>query len=104
MNRRSKVMALSSAALGVLVLAAVGIIFAKDRILERWYLQQLGTGGEAATKRALEMLASVGSEESLLKITEFHLHDFLDRHIPASFALIGAPLDAITVVTPIGPR
>src|SRR5207247_7059484 len=104
MKLRGKVIALSTAAVGLVVLVAVGIIFAKDRILEKWYLQQLGTGGEAATKRALEMLARVGSEESLLKITEFHLHDFPDRHIPASFELIGAPLDAITVVHAIGRR
>src|SRR2546426_2836071 len=104
MKHRGKTIAFSTVAVGIVVLAGAGIIFSKDRILEKWYLRQLGTGGEAATKRALEMLARVGSEESLLKITEFHLHDFPDRHIPASFELIGVPLDAITVVHAIERR
>src|SRR2546428_4218882 len=69
MNRRGKLLALSTVAVGLVVLVGAGIL-SKDRILEKWYLRQLKRGDEKARDDALVELAKVGSEESLLEITE----------------------------------
>ena len=67
---KGRAIALSTVALGVVVLVAAGIV-SKDRILEKWYLYQLDTGGPEAKEQALEILARVGSEESYLRMIEY---------------------------------
>src|SRR5437867_8088553 len=74
MKRRGKTIALSAVAVGLVVLVAAGIV-SKDRILEKWYLHQLETGTPEAKEQALQILAKVGSEESLMKLEEYRLHD-----------------------------
>src|SRR5256885_659561 len=74
MVHKGKTIALSTVAVGLVVLVAAGIV-SKDRILEKWYLHQLETGTPEAKEQALQILAKVGSEESLMKLEEYRLHD-----------------------------
>lgn len=68
-KRKGRAIALSTAAMGLLVLVAAGIL-SKDRIVEKWYLWRLETGDPGEKERALEILANVGSEESYLRMIE----------------------------------
>ena len=64
MKRRSKVVALSTAAVCVLVLV-VAAFAAKDRIREEWYLRQLNFGGAAHREMAASRLADMKSAKSI---------------------------------------
>jgi len=66
---RGKILALSTIAIGLVVLVAAGIL-SKDRILEKWYLHQLRTGPAIIIDYVLEDLAMVGSEEAFIELSE----------------------------------
>ena len=59
-NRRGKAIALSTAAVGLVVLVAAGIA-GKDWILETWYLRQLMCGSDHEKLYAAEKLAGIRS-------------------------------------------
>lgn len=60
MRRKGKAFAVAAVGLGLAVLVGVGIA-SKDRILEKWWLHKLKTGGEREKETAARALARVKS-------------------------------------------
>jgi HEAT repeat protein len=76
MTPRGKAIALSTAAVGLVVLVMAGIV-AKDRILEEWYLHKLRLGDDQEKLYAAEKLAeikSVSAVPALLGCLRVELH------------------------------
>ncbi|HVR75361.1 MAG TPA: hypothetical protein VMT52_13580, partial [Planctomycetota bacterium] len=67
MAKRGKILTFLLAAMGLLVLAAAGIV-AWPRLEEEWWLHRLRTGDEGQRQRAAERLGQLGSMRALPEI------------------------------------
>jgi hypothetical protein len=75
MLRRGKPIAILTAACAILTLGAGGLAFRRP-VLERYYLYRLARAPDEEKAAIVERLGEVGSEESLLKISQLSLESF----------------------------
>lgn len=95
MKRRGKLVALATAAVGMVVLVAAGFA-AKDRIREQWYIWRLERGSKEAQVAAAEMLGEMRSVRAVPLLMAA-----LRKEAVLHFEAVASP-DASGLVTMLG--